>query len=484
MSIRRISGLEVLIWIILVIIVLLALSPYVIGYKAKSDYAYLINQISKNFQVDLQVSTYNQGFFSSQATLGLTLPNSSETIYLNEEIVHGPIYLGLLNQNKSPLIAAVINGKLDMGASHLPEFNKILSGTNPLLYQHLINFSGDVDSQLYVPAIMTVIQDEEESVHLESSGAIYTQFLSSASGNVKGEMSIPLIKIHKTNFNMNLEESVVSFSGKKGNNKLMIGDTVISVGSLNIDSAEEQFAVKKLIVHSVTSENSELINAGTRVTAREILASNQKFGPIVLNFGLNGFNANSIHEIQKINKALDNQLKQGLSEEEVDAIMQAKLMAVIPDLIKQAEVNINPLSINSELGRLEADMEFKMLGIDAKASTDPLMLLSAIDFQLNMSIDEPLMRKVIFWNLDHSTEIKPSLINAKVKSENSYELMSRKVDDNLQAMMEVNWLVKDEGVYLSKISMQQGELLINGVSADALQQIMSSVTNDAEVAIP
>ena len=61
---------------------------------------------------------------------------------------------------------------------------------------------------------------------------------------------------------------------------------------------------------------------------------------------------------------------------------------------------------------------------------------------------------------------------------NAHILMSKKVNDNLNALIEINWLVKDESAYLSRISMQQGELLVNDITVDALQQIMSSVSGE------
>jgi uncharacterized protein YdgA (DUF945 family) len=478
MSTKRLSALEVTIWITLLLFVLLALSPYVIGYRAKSDYTNLINQMSKISQLDLQVLKYNQGFFSSQATVSLHLPHYSEAVLFNEEIVHGPVYLGLISQGKSPFVAAVINGELDMEAAQLKKFENILSGSSPVLYQHLIGFTGDVDSQVYMPAIKTLVQEGAESIRLESSGAIYTQFLSSADGSVKGEISVPSFKVQKDTFDMLLKDSVVSFSGRKGKSQLMIGDSVVSVGVLNIDSADEQFAVRKLIVHSISSEEGELINSGAQLSAREVLASNQKFGPVALNISLNGLNANSLLQIEKMKIALDNQLEQGVPAEKINRLMMNQLIVIIPDLIKQIEANINPLSISSELGRLEADMQFKLDGVEGDVSTNPLLMVNAINFDLNMSIDEPLIRKLIAWHLNNTADDQASFKAMGARSTNMHKLMSKKVDDNLRALMEVNWLVKDEGIYLSKISMRKGELLINDISVDALQQIMSTVSGD------
>jgi len=478
MRTKRVSVLEVSIWITLVIFTLLAFSPFIVGYKAKSDYANLINQLSKISNLDLQITNYSQGFFSSKATLALNLPSYSETLVFKEEIVHGPVYLGLISQDKSPFVAAVINGKLDVESAAFTKLTKLLSGNSPVFYQHLIGFNGNVDSQAYVPAIKTIINEGSESVNLESSGAIYTQFISSTDESVKGELTVPLFEIKDNNFAMILKDSVVSFSGKKGINQLMIGDSVISVGVLNIDSAHEQFAVKKLVVHSLSSEEGQMINSGAQISAREVLASNQKFGPVALNMSLNGLDVPSLLQIEKMKLSLDKQKSQGVEADKINSLMINQLAEIMPALIKKAKANINPLSVNSELGRLEADMEFKLIGLAEQMPIDPIVLLNAIKFDLNISIDEPLIRKLFAWHLENIDDDKSSTALLGVKSENSHLLMSKKVDENLDALMQINWLVKDENVYLSKISMHQGELLVNDITVDALQQIISSLGGD------
>ena len=482
MSAKRFSVLEILLWIILLLFVLLALSPYIIGYRAKSDYVNLIQQISQLTQQNLQVSNYDQGFFSSQATLTLTLPQNSEAILFKEEIIHGPVYLGLIAEDKSPLIAAVINGELDMQASHIKTL-KITSETSPLLYQHLIDFIGDVETQVYVPPIKALIHEGAESLHVESSGAMFTQRITSADNNLKVEMTVPLINIHKTDFDMNIENTVISYSGIKGANQLMIGDTVFSVASLDIEFTEEKFAVRQLVVHSATSEVGKLINSGWQISAREVLASNQKFGPIALNVSLNGLDADSLLQLEKMKTSLDKKLAEGVSAEAVNASIANQVMGIVPGLIKQAEININPLSINSELGRLEADMEFKLQGVDTLHSTDLLSLLNTIQFELNASIDEPLIKKLFAWQLNNLHVDPASSKTANTYSLGSYDSMSLKVDQNLKAILAENWLVKAENSYVSKISMHQGELLINNTPVDFLRQIMSFGNSDSKAPV-
>ena len=47
-------------------------------------------------------------------------------------------------------------------------------------------------------------------------------------------------------------------------------------------------------------------------------------------------------------------------------------------------------------------------------------------------------------------------------------------------MLDENWLVNVENVYLSKITMRQGELLINDKPVDPMEKIMSSMNGGVQ----
>lgn len=464
MSTKRISFVEVILWLFVVLLILLALAPFGLGFKVKSDYSKLISQFSQNLQLDIQIVQYEQGVFSSNAVIALQLPDMPEQIRFKEEIIHGPVYFGLLTQGKSPLVAAVIKGELDISSTQKEMVRQIFAGNNPLVYQAIISFTGDVDTQAYVPAINTTFEDEFGPVTIQSSGIIINQNFSSLMSEIKGDANIPVFKIQSQLYSVNAESFNMSFSGAMGKNQIIIGDSVASFKLLDIDSGEDQFAIRDFTVRSVTSETGALINSGAQISAREILASNQKFGPVSLNLSLNGLNAQSLTEIQKLQKAAENQLKEGIPAEQINAMLTGEIMGLVPGLIKEAEININPLSISSELGKLEADMDFLLEGVDANTPADPMFLMSAISLELNVSIDEPLLKQFITWQLEGE----------------GVQQDDRQISQNIDSLVKESWLVMNEGVFISNISMHQGELLINGKPIDPMQQIMSTMGAPAQ----
>ena len=470
MSTKKISFIEIILWISVFLFILLALLPYGLGYKVKSDYSQLVDDFSQVLQLDIEIERYEQGFFSSDATLVINLPDMP--IRLKEEIIHGPVYFGLLGQGKSPFVAAVVTGELEISEEQQSLVQKIFAAQKPLVYQNIIGFSGDVDSQGYMPPIDTQFEDEMGVISIQSSGMIIDEHYTASTRTIKGEATNPMFKMQSAVFSVDAENLSVSFSGAMGANEIMLGDSVMSIGLLNFDSGDDQIALKDIIVRSVTAESGDLINSDAQLSASEILASNQKFGPVKLNVSVNGLNAKSLAQLQELQKEVDNQIAQGLPEEQAGAMMMGQAMGVLPGLVRQAEIKINPLSVNSELGKLEADMDFRLDGITDDTPADPMFLLTAISLDLNLSIDELFLKQIISWQLATAQEDQLSGTGMDMLPP---DVMEKQVSENIQGMVKENWLVKDEGVYFSKISMHQGEMLINDKSVDPMQQVMSSM---------
>lgn len=460
MSSRRINLVEIFIWIFVLLLVVLVLSPYAVGFKVKGDYQRIIDQFSMLSQYDVQIDRYQQGFYSSDVTLRVSLPELEQPLILQEVISHGPLNLGLFNQGKSPLVSAVVQGELDTAATNIPLLSQLFTQQTPLIYQHVLGFDGVLESQFYIPPVRTVVDEDNGKHLLQSSGALLTQRMHAQS--LKGELSVPQIKLMTPSANYSAQGVSMSFSATEGTNQILVGDGVAAIKSLLVDVNNQQFALRDFALRTVTADNAQLIDTGTQLSVREVLVSNQKFGPLMLNMSVNGLNAQSLLQLQSVQAKATGMFEQGIPEEQVNAMMFGQVLGLLPELIKQAVVTINPLSVNSELGHLDADMDFSLSGVDSNAPADPMFLLQAINLDLNLSIEKPLIRQLISWNLQNNGE-----------SASTAE-MSKMVDENLALLQRENWLLLDSDLYRSTISMHDGQLQINGKTMDPVKTFMSS----------
>lgn len=473
MSTKRVSFAEIFLWILVILLVLVAFTPFALGYKVKSDYTNVVSEMSRVLQLDINIDKYDQGLFSSNSVLSVSLPEISGKILVTNEIIHGPVYFGLLGQGKSPLAAAVVKGELVIPESHEELLSKLFAEDKPLVYQSIIDFSGNVETQSYMPDINISSQSNGSNVSLQMSGMVANDSFNMATGELKGEATIPAIRFSNDTTSIKSEAVSVSFSGALSESGVVMGDSVLSLGLFNIDSGDEQFSLRDLMVRSFTSESSALIDSGANFTVREMLASNQKFGPLKLNLSINGLDAQSVGQLQQIQQQFNQQLEQGIPAEQASGMMMGQMMAILPELIKQAEIKINPLSIDSELGKLEADMDLSLEGIDQNTPADPMFLLGSVNLDFNFSIDEALLKQFISWQIESELQSTSDLQGEMMVL--SDEQMEQQVTGGIQAMLAGNWLVMDEGVYFSKITMQQGRLMINDMEVDPMQQLMSGM---------
>ena len=475
MSTKRISLFEIFIWIFVLLFLILVLSPFGLGFKIKNDYSILSQKMSDMMQADLSIVHYGRGYFSSDVTMELSLPGYPTVLTFKENIVHGPVYLGLLNQGKSPFVAAVVKGELDSVQNLDSLINQIFSGKTALVYQSVIDFAGNTDTEGYMPAVDAVIDQGESSVSIQSSSMYMRSYYSASDEQISGESALPKFSLSSDDNTINLINFNINFSGKKGINNLLVGDTVLSLEKLDIQSDTDQFALSKFFINSVTTEEPSLINSTIRLNAHEMLLSNQQLGPITFALTLNGLAASSINQLSEMQNNMEEQIQKGMPQEQATSIFAGKMISIIPELLKQAVMTIDPFSVQSELGKLEVSVDFSVDGLDQNKPVDPMFLLNAINLEIDMSADEALMKQLVEWQLKANAKQEAFTGSEQARHAEASISMPQKVNENLKGLVDENWLIYGQNKYASLIKLQQGLMTINDKQVDPLAQIMSQM---------
>ena len=218
-----------------------------------------------------------------------------------------------------------------------------------------------------------------------------------------------------------------------------------------------------------------MINSELMLNAREVLLDNSRFGPIAFNLTMNGLNAQAIRKFQSLQEEMDANLNSGIPPEQVNAMMMGQMMTLLPELFNQAEIRIDPLSIESELGGMQAQMEFSISGLDANSPADPMFLFNAINLDIAVDVDKPLMLKLVEWQLTAAEAQQAVAGSSQSRRAESNIPMDQKVNENLRGLLSENWLVFEDGIYSSQISLHNGEMIMNNQSVDAMSQLMSQM---------
>ncbi|TNF37408.1 MAG: DUF945 domain-containing protein [Gammaproteobacteria bacterium] len=477
MSTKKLGVGEIIIWLVVVTLIVLIASPFALGFKVQSDYAKIVQNMAAVLQADIKIKQYERGMFTSDVVLSASAPSMPFTVEVKETIIHGPVYLGLLNQGKSPLVAAVVKGEMLPVEGYEAIYQKLFKGQPGIVYQQIINFSGDISFEEYVRPINAVIELEDGSpVEIQSSGITGQGLYSAASGKLTGEGSLPLIKITTDELVFDSRNINMTMSGNMGQNDLYIGDSVLSLGKLTIDSANDQFALHNLTVRSMTSEKNVLIDSQVQLNVQEVFAANERFGPVALNISVNGMNAPALKKLQAVQAQMQDKLQQGIPQEQVNAMIAGEMLALVPELLKQTQIKIEPLQVESELGKLQSSLKFSVDGLDQNSPADPLYMFTAMNLDFSLDIDEALMRQLIEWHLEVNAKQLQAAGNEKARKLEASVPMEQKVTENLQGMLDESWLTYNGSVYSSALSLHQGQMMLNGKQVDPLAQIMSQMS--------
>jgi len=481
MSTKRISLIEIIIWLFVLLLLVLVVSPFGLGFKIKDDYSTLTQKMSDMMNVDVSIAKYDRGYFSSDVILEMQISGMSEVLQFKEKIIHGPVYLGLLNQGKSPFVAAIVKGEMLPVAGFEAIVEQSFSGQSALVYQNLIDFTGNVDIEGYMPPVDAVIDQETGPLKIRSSAVHMTEHYSAIDEKISGEIKLADFLMDSGDAKINLNNFNISFSGKMGDNHLLMGDSVLSLDKLDMRSNSDQFVLRNFSVSSVSTEAGVLVNSQVRINAQELLLSNQKLGPIIFALSINGLNANSINQLTEIQKGLD---AKGLPPEQVNAMLAGQMIGIIPELFKQAVITIDPLSVQSELGKLEASVDFSVDGLGQVAPVDPMFLLNAISLEVDMSVDEALLKQLAEWQLTANESQIVAVGNERARKVEANIPMAQKVDENLKGLVDENWLTYADGKYSSHIKLQQGLMTVNDKQVDPMAQIMSQMGAAPDPAAP
>ena len=475
MSAKKSNYFEITIWALVLLLLIMVVAPFALGFKIESDYSDLNKRMSDIFKVEIAISSYDRGYFSSQAVLDVQLPGFPEKIKFKEKIIHGPIYLGLINQSKSPFVAAVVRGQIETSVVEDELLKSVFQGQSALLYQNLIDFAGNVDIHAYMPAINTDVISDGKLHHIESSALNIGLKYNQSEQKIVGENKLNNLIVTSKNEKISLNNLELGFSGKMTENDLLMGDSVLSFDELEIKSSEEQFVLRDFSISSVNSEAASLVNSQLRINARSLFFSNEKLGPIVLQLNANGLNAKSLLEMADANKNLQLKFQSAIPEEQMNAILAEKMMSLIPELLSQAVISIDPLSVQSELGALQANMSFSVNAPNSNVAADLFYLLTAIDFSLSIAVDEDFLKQLVEWQLMAVDEQLSSSLNTQARKSELDISIKQKVAENIKGLLDENWLSFEAGQYKSKIKLQQGILNVNGMQLDPMTQILSQM---------
>ena len=458
MSIKKITGLELGLWLIALLMLFLVLSPYAIGLLVRQDYPRMLQNVARSLQGEVNIVQYEQGYFKS--TIRYQLVFSSEaTFEFSEEIIHGPLYLGLINQGHSPFVAAVVQGQLL--ATHVSGPLKPWLKNSEFVYQNVMDYNGDALIQAYLPAHKQAIQYQQTHYQMALAPISAETLYRADKQSFSGELKLSSVHLQSADGQFSGKKAELSFMLLAGQGALLEGDGLLSVQHVEYQSSKEQLVLQNLIVQLQNAQQGGQLTLGAQINVSEAFASNERFGPLEMNLSLYDLDADSVSRYL----AQDNKMPDDL---------ESSFAAFLPFFIKGAGIELHNFKLVSDLGDLQGQFLLSSDGVDSRSSADPLALLNGLNLQLSFQADKALMEQVIAWQLQMHEAQAPQTADLAVP-------MSQKVADNLRGLVAENWLSFDRQTYRCQLDMSQGQARLNQQAVDPLASIMSQIQSSTGV---
>lgn len=452
MSKKTISFIEVSLWLLVLCMLLLVISPYAMGLLVKQSYPQMLQNVANSLQAKLNIVQYQQGYFKSSIRYQIIF-SAQKKLEFSEEIIHGPLYLGLINQSRSPFVAAVVQGKLlhgDVSAALKPWLKD-----SELIYQYVMAYNGDANIQAYLPAYQR---------EFKSSSALHVSAqYSSVKRNFSGVLKLPFFYMKTNDGQLNAKKAELSFMLLASKGLFLEGDGLLSFQRIEYQSKGKQWSLHNLIVQLKNDQQDDYLNLSAHINVSEAFASNERFGPLQLALILSSLDAVTVQHLWNEPQVL---LKGNLD---------SAIKALLPVLFKGAKFELRSMQLASDLGELQAQFILSSDALASVTSADPLVLLNALNLSFNLNVDKALMQQILAWQLQSHA------FNAGLSDQINADSLKQQVKENLQGLVKDNWLRFDQQVYRCQLELSQGQATLNQQPVDPLAHIMSQIQGPTTV---
>lgn len=290
MNVFRDYWLEIALAVVSVFLLLLSVLPYFSGYIIQADYSNLVKKISNGTDFSFEVVSYERHWFRSDAKLIVKNADQEALFEFNHQIIHGPLYLGLILEGQSPFVNMVIQG--NMLPKNIPDDYVFTTISSEFIVQikAYVAFNGDVYANLSIPenkVIKTLVVTEAKKIDFD---LYYTEH----ENRYKGEIHIPeLLSSGKSFFE--LENLILSFDEVYKNN-VIVGDLVLSFDLMKLKVKSRIIDFRRVSARFEHSMDKSLLDLDVDLKMSKINLFNEQVNSLSLDLGLNDFNLLQVNE--------------------------------------------------------------------------------------------------------------------------------------------------------------------------------------------
>ena len=436
--------------------------PYWFGMEAEKTYGAMLEQLSSSSGLQFTGKNYARGWLSSTAETVVRHPQIPVEFTAQHRISHGPLPLDRMLEGDWRLtpVQARIASQITLAAVG----KQTPLNLPPLSTETTFRLNGGGTVHVEMSPIKTT-GAKGETIDWRGMSADMTfdrawrkirfdALMPSLTVTTldQGEMTLSKLSLHS-----DTQEGIAGYS---------FGDASLNVGQLEFGNAAGRVGLKGFALSSTARPAGDNVNLVIRYTLDEAQVAEERFGPGQLVIEARNLDAAAL---VKFKNEIDALTRGNLPPAQAGMIVAGKAMELIAVLSKKApEVEITQLSFKTREGEISGKGKFVLDGRKRDIARNPMQMLTAFVGDLELAIPAAVLKRLLTPQIrrDIAAYRQSGALTADDVAHLGPEAMAEIVDRVFPQYLARNdftrLLVEESGVYKLRLSIREGQLLING----------------------
>jgi uncharacterized protein YdgA (DUF945 family) len=394
---RKITG------IVLSLILVIFISPWLLGWWLQHVYQELITSYNKQGNVVIEVMHYHRHWLSTDAKFHIQIinpavrqlfvdakkTNPNLEITVAQHIQHGPILSHKTADMPSMFGLAFIYNSIDLSEDIKSLFQATSNQAVSLGGDDYISFAGNYLKHIVLSPVRYVYKDANLNFEFKQ-GIQGHVWIYPNQHHFSGEFELADFVLKNGDDIIGAPNIKFIFDQHQSINQLWIGHAGLELASLSMrNDIGDQLAITGVNFQGDISEASGELSDARRLTIEKIEIDGETFGPVHLKLKTSGLSAKAITDLiatyQKINQQGELYASQ----------LKLKMLSLIPGIFSgNAEIKLEDFDVVAKEGRLQAKGKMDWFGGESSVS-DFSELLDDSNIQGKLRISKVLANRFV-----------------------------------------------------------------------------------------
>lgn len=447
---------------VLVVALAYLASAWFLGKRIEDERNEYYADLAKYPYIKVVERNYKKGLFSSTETVTIGLypsaafdPEAGEAgrITFRSEIKHGPL------PGFSSAAAGTATTELVLSDSVKAELAKIFGDKQPLQIHSKYYYGGGGEFTAESPAFS--FNDAASGSVLNWGGITLSGTFNKEAGHYTLQGNAPSLDGHDNAGNkiqMSALELAVDikrlFSDEPG---FYVGSQKLSLGEFSAAMFGEEALLKKFSIHVDNPVDGDFMGVVLKTGAEVIQFGGMDYGPANFDVSLNHLHARTL---SKLNRVVQEEMKKGAPESDVDAL----IMATLREFLKhEPEMRLDRFAFNSPQGAAQVSAQGKFVGIVETDLNDGAPApVEKLEASAEISLPEPLLLPFI-------SKLFPGIEEEEFGSESDGdedEMPGQAEQRHLEELIAQGFVLREGTLLKTKAVFSKGQLTLNGKPFD------------------